>query len=434
MRKGKLVSILLVMFVITSVTAFSQATTNSPYSKYGIGVIRPQTFPQNFAMGGVGVGMRSDKDIGFLNPASYSAIAVATFDIGFTNNALWLSDGQESQYQNNPYIDHIAFAVPVVKNIWGLSFGLLPYANTGYDYSEIINDSIAGNVSFYNNGDGAINKVYLGNGLALKLDSTSNISVGANTYFLFGSITYDQKAIFGNVPNGFNVWNLREVTVADFGADFGLQYQKTFTTASEDKYKLTFGATYALAADLASKNTEIVRTFSGNIDFGTIKDTISFIDKADAVTQLPTQLGVGFSIEKENKWMLAVDYKTANWGAINSTDPLYTYKSNYSLNVGAQLVPRYDGNSYFERVAYRVGTRYNDSYLTINNENFTEYGITFGVGLPVRRADDNFPRLNLGVEYGNRGTTNGGLIKEKFVNFNIGMTINAVWFQKRKYD
>ena len=57
MRKNKAV-VALVLLVLMGATAFSQATTNSPYSKYGIGVIRPQTFPQNFAMGGAAIGIR----------------------------------------------------------------------------------------------------------------------------------------------------------------------------------------------------------------------------------------------------------------------------------------------------------------------------------------------------------------------------------------
>jgi hypothetical protein len=433
MRKSRAI-VILVFLLVGGAEAFSQSTTNSPYSKYGIGILRPQTFSQNFAMGGTGIGLRSSRDIGLLNPASYSEIDVTTFDVGFTNNALWLSDGAESQYQNNPYIDHIAFAFPVVKNVWGMSFGVLPYANVGYNYDEIISDTIAGDVSFYNEGKGAINKVYLGNALALKLDTTSLISFGANTYFMFGSMTYDQKAIYGDLPNAFNIWRFQKRNVADFGADLGLQYQKRFSDAKEDKYKLTLGVTYNLAADLKGKNSEITRTFSGNIDFGTVKDTSEFIDDVDEVLQLPAELGFGVSLEKDNKWLVAVDFKTAAWGSILSTDPLYTYKNNYSLNGGVQFVPKYDGASYFKRTAYRIGARYSSSYLQINNTDWTEYGITFGVGLPVRRSENSFPRVNLGVEYGNRGTTDGGLLTEKFINFNLGITINAVWFQKRKYD
>ena len=425
---------ILFLLLFTEVTAFSQATTNSPYSKYGIGVIRTSGFSQNFTMGGIGIGLRSDRDIGLQNPASYSGIVVTTFDLGYTNNALWLSDGTESQYQNNPYIDHVAFAFPLIKKVWGMSFGFLPYSNIGYDYSEIINDSIAGSVSNYSQGEGAINKAYFGNGFALKIDSTSTISAGVNAYFLFGSMSHDQKIIYGDLPNGLNLWNAKDVSMADFGTDFGLQYQKNFTKSNDEKYKLTIGVTYGLAADLAAKRTELLRTFTGTIDFGTIKDTASFIDDVEDIIQLPSELGFGISLEKQNKWLIGVDYKTANWGAILSNDPLYSYQSNYFIAVGVQVIPKHDGNNYFKIIAYRIGSRYNTSYLVINNTNWSEYGITFGMGLPLRKAEESYPRLNLGVEYGNRGTTDGGLIKEKFINFNLGITINSVWFQKRKYD
>ena len=78
---------LLVSLLMMSASLFAQETTNSPYSKYGIGLLRPGAFSSNFAMGGTGIAIRSYKDIGFYNPASYSALTVTTFDVGFTNTA-----------------------------------------------------------------------------------------------------------------------------------------------------------------------------------------------------------------------------------------------------------------------------------------------------------------------------------------------------------
>lgn len=419
---------------MVSTGVFSQSTTNSPYSKYGIGLLRSEAYGANFAMGGTGIGMRSNKDIGFLNPASYSEIGVTTFEVGFMNNALWLEDNNETQYKNNQYIDHIAFGVPILKNKWGVSFGVLPYSNTGFNYDEVIDDPIAGNISFYNVGEGAINKFYLGNGFSVKLDSTSNLSAGVNAYFLFGSMKYDQKAIYGDLNGGFNIWKIRDISVADFGADIGMQYHKLITNAKDEKIKLTLGLTYGLAANIGGTRSELIRTFTGNIDFGTIKDTVESIEDVDNSIELPSDIGVGFSIEKDKKWLIAVDYTSANWGSIASNDPSFTYQSNYGIAVGGQIIPRYDGSNYFQRIAYRLGARYKTSYIAINNTDWSEYGITFGIGLPIRRAESSYPRLNLGMEYGSRGTLDNGLIKENFLNFNVGITINAVWFQKRKYD
>ena len=99
-----------------------------------------------------------------------------------------------------------------------------------------------------------------------------------------------------------------------------------------------------------------------------------------------------------------------------------------------KFIPKHDGQNYVERMAYRVGGRFSNSHLEINNTGWNEYGITFGLGLPVRRSESSFPRLNFGFEYGKRGTTDSGLIEEEFFNFNVGLTINATWFRKRKYD
>ncbi|MDB4534580.1 hypothetical protein N9242_06890 [Vicingaceae bacterium] len=433
MKKNKVLIVLFVLLIVNT-DVFSQATTNSPYSKYGIGILRKQTFARSFGLGGAGIGLRSERDIGLINPASYSALAGVTFDVGYTNNALTLDDGAESQYQNNSYIDHLAIAFPVVRNVWGSSFGVLPYSNVGYKYDEVLNDPVAGNVSFYNEGDGAINKAYFGNALSLKIDSTSHISAGVNGFFLFGTVHSDQKAILGDVPGAYNTWKVKDVSVADFGADFGLQYDKSFENSKGDKFELVLGATYGLASNLTGKNTEVLRSFSGNSDFGTIKDTIEFLDGVEEIIQLPSELGFGVSFAKDKKWLVVVDYKTTNWGAIASNDNLYTYKSNYSLALGGEFIPKYDGSNYLQRVAYRLGARHSNSYIAINDIDWVESGITFGIGLPVRRSENSFPRLNFGFEYGTNGTTDGGLIKEKFFNMNVGVTINATWFRKRKYD
>jgi len=370
-----------------------------------------------------------------------NGFVLTTLDIGFTNNALWLDDGSQHQYQNNPYIDHIALGFPVLNQKWGMSFGILPYSRRGYDYTSNINDSIAGSITFLNKGDGGLNKIYWGNGFKIKIDSNSFVSLGANANFVFGATTTDEKIVYGNITNGFNIWKKYKSSTADFGFDFGLQYQKSFSkynakTDRNDVYKLTLGTTYILASDLKNHYTDITRSFTGTVDFGTVKDTISFIDNASGVTQLPSQYGVGFALEKENKWLFIAEYKSSDWGKINSNSSVYSYQSTNTFSSGFEFTPKYNAytESYFKRVVYRIGARYTDSYININNEKMNEYGITFGVRLPLKRTITSIPGITLGLEYGQRGKTGNGLIKETFLNFNVGITINDKWFRKNKYD
>lgn len=454
----------LLLFTSLHLAVYSQTTTSSPYSRYGIGVIRPGGFSQNFALGGAAIGIRSNMNINTTNPASYSSFFVTSFDVGVTNNSIWLKDDAQSQYVNNAYVDHLAFGVPIMSNKWGMSFGLMPFSNIGYDYSELVTDPIVGEVNYLFTGSGGITKAYWGNGfnfniksgvdplsLLLKpfskskkdtlpsdkyivVDSTSSISFGVNAAYLFGGMNREERIMFNDLPNSFNFWTSENVTVGDFGFDLGMQYQKKFTTnVKKEKYAITVGLIYNLQTDLNASKTELDRTFTGTVDFGSIKDTILFVDEAKEVVQLPSSYGIGFSIEKEQKWVLGIDFKTANWSAIQSASQAFSLKSNYSIGTGFEITPDYKAKNFLKRISYRFGGRYATSYFTINNQQLNEYGITFGVSLP-KGSGTAISRLNLSMEYGSRGAVDNGLIKEDFINFNLGLVINDRWFRKRKYD
>ncbi|MGO1584417.1 MAG: hypothetical protein ACTHXJ_00395, partial [Mesonia sp.] len=108
----------------------------------------------------------------------------------------------------------------------------------------------------------------------------------------------------------------------------------------------------------------------------------------------------------------------------------YTDASSYKL--GGYYIPNYnDITSYFQRIVYRAGFRYEETGLNINTEDVDEFGISFGVGLP---AGNFLTNINLGVEYGERGTTSNNLVKEKFVNVFLSLSLNDKWFVKRRFD
>ena len=75
--------------------------------------------------------------------------------------------------------------------------------------------------------------------------------------------------------------------------------------------------------------------------------------------------------------------------------------------------------------------RFENTGLNVNSETINEFGISFGVGLPVGRR---FSNANIGVEIGKRGTTDNNLIQENFINLQISLSLNDRWFEKRKYD
>ncbi|HLW40428.1 MAG TPA: hypothetical protein VKX31_08560, partial [Brumimicrobium sp.] len=100
--------------------------------------------------------------------------------------------------------------------------------------------------------------------------------------------------------------------------------------------------------------------------------------------------------------------------------------------LGGLFIPNFRSiSSYWNRVTYRAGLRYEETGLNINGEDINEFGISFGASLPLGRM---FSNVNIGAEYGQRGTNNAGLIKENFFNLFISLSLNDKWFEKKYYD
>jgi len=83
-----------------------------------------------------------------------------------------------------------------------------------------------------------------------------------------------------------------------------------------------------------------------------------------------------------------------------------------------------------------MGARYSQTYLNLRDTQINSYGITFGVGLPLRALAirGSKSKINIGFEIGRRGTTEKGLIQEDYINFYLGVTVNELWFFKRRYE
>ncbi len=81
--------------ILTSILSLeAQNGTMTPYSSYGLGVLRDGATSAQRTMGGVGYAMRSGRQINAMNPASYAAIDTLTFlfDMGIDLTSLKQSE------------------------------------------------------------------------------------------------------------------------------------------------------------------------------------------------------------------------------------------------------------------------------------------------------------------------------------------------------
>lgn len=432
--------LLALTFIFTLISGvFAQSTTNSPYSKFGVGNLRGSYLPQNRAIGNLAYGISTIggyQNINVSNPASYSFIRLTTFDVGAYTNTQKLSRGSNAEKSFNGALDHLNLAIPVTKKS-ALSIGLLPYSNFGYQFKNAAKvDTFA--VDQLYTGEGGLSKAYLGYGFALG----KHFSFGANLSYVFGNLKEQRSTEFVDVGRiGFlNTRTENNYSVSGLYIDFGTQY----ITPINDKTRLTIGYAGGVKTQLNTNSTVLStryrKTYPNIVlepdvfeEFRT--DTTFFKQGAEGNLTLPSNHNIGFSIEKNNKWLLGADLRMANWSQFRNDGPNQNLNNSWGFSVGGQVIPNVNAvTNYFKLMDYRFGISYDKTSLNVNKKDIVVKSANFGLGFPLASNRSAFYKLNLTGEIGQRGTLQNDLVKENFFNIYIGFTINDRWFQKYKFD
>jgi hypothetical protein len=82
-------------------------------------------------------------------------------------------------------------------------------------------------------------------------------------------------------------------------------------------------------------------------------------------------------------------------------------------------------------VRYRMGASMAEAYTKVNEQPYSEIGVSLGVGMPLKNSKSI---LNFVVEYGTRGTVNQNLVREDYLKIGLGLSVNENWFFKRKFE
>ncbi|GAB2779745.1 hypothetical protein [Salinimicrobium soli] len=411
--------LILIVFILFTVITTAQERTSSPYSFYGIGLNTFRGTVENKSMGGLSV-FSDSIHLNLTNPAGYGKLALTTYSLGASHSSVKMESDTESGTARNTTLDYLAIGIPAGK--LGFGFGLIPYSSVGYDIMNV--DEEMGEAQRFS-GKGGLNKVFLSAGYEI----TPHLSLGVDVNYNFGNI--QNKAIV--LQEGVE-YGSREINRSDLGGftyKIGLDYERML---NED-LQFRFGASFSPETNLSSENrrelASIVYLQTGQ-ELTVNKRDISV---ADSDLSLPANLTIGTGIGNPRKWFLGVEYSSIGEGDYsNRTFALEgaSYGTAAQYRVGGFFVPDYSSlTSYFNRVVYRGGFRMEETGLSLNGEDINEFGISFGVGLPAGRMLSN---VNLGFEYGQRGTTNSGLIQESFFNAMISLSLNDRWFIKRKFE
>jgi hypothetical protein len=431
--------LLLVFIACFAIQSYAQQGTASPYSFFGIGSLKFKGTVENRSMGGLSI-YKDSIHINLRNPATYGGNNIAyyqnesrpvKFSVGGSHSSSNLESNSTSDRVQSSTFDYLALSVPIGK--LGFGFGLLPYTAVGY---KLENSNPNGTVDTRFNGEGGLNKAFLSVGYQL----TKGLSIGVDANYNFGNIENNTLEFRYNNEGEPLQAQTKESNRSDLsGLNFniGLHYQTMIT----DKLELQSALTYSPASDITSVNERFFNSLTFNSSTGsefvinTIDADLEALGLDKTKLTLPSKFTIGAGIGQPRKWFAGIDYTSQKTSEFSN--PLYTntgatYEDASALSIGGFYIPKYNSfTNYWQRVVYRAGVRFENTGLNINNESVKEFGMSFGVGVPVGTV---FSNANLGVEIGQRGTTNANLIKENFVNFQLSLSVNDRWFKRRKYN
>lgn len=414
--------ILIAFFCVTAHGLFAQNGTISPYSYFGIGDHRDNGTVDNQMMGGIS--MYGDSiHINLLNPAAFSKLRLTAYTAGISHKEYQLKDWQEEQNTSVTNLDYLAIGFPLADNV-GFGFGLMPYSSVGYSLNSTSNN---GQITNFFDGSGGINRLFA----SIGFEPIENLSLGVTANFNFGTLEYERIQTVEDVQ--FGTIDNRESRINGYDFNYALNY----TPRIKDKYTLFTSVLVNTQGNLVSKNTQTLGSFSvangNNIEVVDVDLDASNLRNTELKVPTRTTLGLGFGEDK--KWFLGAEYSFQQMSDFeNSFLALdnVTYNDANTYAFGGYWIPDYRSLSgYYKRITYRAGLRYDVTGLTVNNKEINNFGITFGLGLPLGA---NFSNLNLGFELGRRGTTDANLIEESYFKVNIGLSLNDKWFREKKIN
>lgn len=423
LRKNNILIWVLCSLITSNILA--QTRNNTPYSLYGIGTINDYSNPISFAMGGVGIAYQDYASINPLNPASFGSFIEKSFmfDVGLVMNSSTFTSVGIKEQGSYASLNHLLFGYQLMKK-WKVSFGMVPFSDVGYQINMIENNDDIGEILQVYKGKGGLTKAYGANAFNI----TKNFSIGIETGIIFGKIEKNQLTYIPTSPYVFYNEVIQLNKYKDFYFKYGLQYNININ----ENYKVVLGAIHFVQVAIKTDSSKIIQLVEPPVHG--FPKLISIVDEKhnpNGKTKIPSLWGFGIMFSKKDHWKIGFDFKTQLWSRVLDDNFENSFKNSISLATGFEYIPDFNSMlSYLKRIKYRLGFRYEKTPLYLYETQLTEIGMSFGIGLPLRRS---LSTVNLGLEIGQNGKMTDTLVKDVFIKFKFGVALFDRWFEKRKY-
>lgn len=386
--------------------ASAQNATSSPSSRFGYGELNSNLPNAYRAMGGVGIGMRSNKAINPAQPASYTACDSMTFMFDIAGSFLYTNYGDANGQCNkvNGNLEYITMQFPLWRKYIAMSVGVNPYSAVGYEISlDTVAPAFTTQLPY--SGEGGFTQVYGG----LSFNICDWVALGVNAYYMFGDIEQTKGVNFAD--DSFKNYTMTEtLTVNSVRLRYGIQFFHTF-----GKHSVTLGGVFENKQPFSRMNYEQIET--------TTSETVMTLNSG---FEMPMMYGAGLSYTYADRILIGIDYMCQDWSNVLYFGESNSLKKRHRYAIGAEYRNDPTSRKYIDQIYWRVGANYSTSYTSQYTQ--PELGVSVGVGFPLRTIGTV---INATLEYGRRGFTTN-VLNENYLRFVINASISEHWFFKRK--
>lgn len=404
--------IIFIVIILFSYPLFSQGGSN--YSIFGVGELNHVYGAKYDALGGTSVAFPHATGINLSNPAMWSENTDTRIQLGYKFNQSLVSNETQNLYQNNGGLDGLLtlFNLDTAMGA-SVSMGFYSYTNVNSLISTPVtvtaNGETLSGVTTYE-ATGGITRVYFG----FSIKPIDMLAIGAQVFGNTGLIKNSTQSVFYE-ENAFTTYTEANDGLGGTGLRFGLML--------EPVNNLRLGAFYEPSTTLSVEND---LTFGSSL----VNDTTF---KSTADYDLPSSLGLGASYET-GKFIFGLDFQTSDYSSFtyNTFDNIQ-YSTYNSYSFGVQRIGNNSPSAKgLDTWGYSLGANFKNHYFQVDGLAIDEFSGSFGFTIPIRGTAE----LDAAITFGQRGTTDSGLIKESFGRLSMNISIGDTWFQpfNRSYE
>ena len=392
---------------------------STPYSIYGIGDIDSKTYGRTSGMAVTGIALSSSTHIINSNPASLTSLEQSFFNASVSTAAKFVTYKGESitagnSTNNDFWIKGFSLATKINK-FWATNVGFGQFSNVSYLVSGY--RRVEGSTREYfagYQGDGGLNEYYWSNGISIG----KHFSVGVKSAVIAGPVNQTETIYDDALQSTITT------TQRDYYGNLRFQYGALYKTSLGKNWDLSIGGRYSTRNKLSSQREITV-----------LQDTSTLV-KDRFITEnrfwLPQSYAAGIALRHNKKTTFTVDYTQENWADLKVRGTGWKYVDNKRLAAGVEF------SNFFKQLKlpvqknlFQVGAFYNNSYLQVNGKQINAMGVTAGLG---GWLSGNL-QYNIAGEYGTRGRTDNGLIRENYLQFTFSVSYRDFLLSKgRRYN